>query len=222
MMISKRLLLCLLTFVSISLYAQEANIIENNETTKVSILFELDSRRTIINRKSVGIYGARLGALINQKVEFGVGVYSSNLFGILGNSVNKNYTDNSLDPPAIFDSEIGFHYFSLFSEYRLINKERIVFTLNSQIGTGWVDISFVDVTPPKEDIRELKSLIEHSIKADIKTFSWLRLIGGVGYRYLIQGERQIKDAFNAPIYIIGFSVDLRLLKDTLFKKQVEK
>lgn len=46
---------------------------------KLSIKFQGDSRRTFVNRKSVGIIGARIGLSINERYEFGLGVYSSNL-----------------------------------------------------------------------------------------------------------------------------------------------
>ena len=102
---------------------------------------------------------------------------------------------------------VGFHYFSAYGEYRLISNKRLLLTFNTQVGLGRVDINFPEVTPVKDRIREIKSLVEHSIKADVQTLPWLRLIGGIGYRYLTSGEDQIKDAFNSPIYIVGFSID---------------
>ena len=75
----------------------------------------------------------------------------------------------------------------------------------------WVDIDFPEVVPAQDGVRENKGFVEHSIKADVKTFEWLRLIGGIGYRYIVVGEDQITRAFNAPIYIIGFSIDYKRL-----------
>lgn len=91
-------------------------------------------------------------------------------------------------------------------------------TFNNQIGLGWVDIEFKDPNILKEDLRENKSLVEHSLKVDFQTFEWLRLNAGVGFRYLIEGEDQIKKAFNAPIYIAGFSIDFKFLYHKLIKK----
>jgi len=219
-MIFRIILIVVLIISSINLFGQDPTIKEKKDADKkYSIEFQGDSRRTFVNRESAGIFGVRLGVLFREKTEVGLGIYSSNLFGLLGSSVRKDYQDNSIMPPPVFASEIGFHYFSVYGEYRLIDNERIMLTINSQIGLGRVDIDFVEPNLGKDRIREGKSLVEHSIKADVKTLEWLRLIGGVGYRYLIAGESQIKKAFNAPIYIIGFSIDFKLLYGKIFKKK---
>jgi len=206
-----------------SLFGQEQILEESIDSIqKPRLKFAGDSRFTIIDRSSVNIYGARLGLLFKDKFEVGLGVYSSNLFGILGSSVSKEYLDDSTIPVSSFNSEIGFHYFSLFGEYRLLNSERIVLTLNTQVGLGWATIEFVEPDDNKDMLRRFKSLVEHSIKVDVKTFDWLRLIGGVGYRYLLDDDQQLKDSFNAPIYIIGFSIDYGLLKRKLFDRNKSK
>jgi len=184
---------------------------QESDSNKPSFQFQIDSRQTFVNRKSVTIFGVRGGVLISNKYEVGLGVYSSNLFGILGRTVQKDYTDNSLEPPRTFSSEVGFHYFSVYGEYTILENIRWKFTANSQFGIGRVDINFNDPAEPKQAIRTGKSLIEHSIKADVKTFEWLRLKAGIGYRYLTSGETQVKQAFNAPIYIIGFSINFKKL-----------
>ena len=187
--------------------------------SKSSLVFQGDSRRTIINKESVAIYGIRIGVLFHEKYEVGIGGYSSNLFGILGSTVDKNYQDNTTTPPSILASRIGFHYFSIYGEYTLLNKDRIILTTNNQIGLGWVDIDFTDPFVLRERKTQAKSLIEHSIKANVKVLEWLRLTGGLGYRYLIGGEDQIRKTFNAPIYNIGFSVDLKVLRTKMYNRK---
>lgn len=211
------ILFLLLLFTTIQ--AQDSNTEnteeeETEEKKESNIRFQGDSRRTFINRKVVNITGVRLGYAINEKYEAGIGLYSSNLLGFLGKEVKKDYVDNSLNPPESFPASIGFHYISLYGEYLLLDKGRLRLTANTQFGLGRVYISFDEVIGEKEEIRENKTLVEHSIKADVEIFKWLRIMGGAGYRYLLAGEPQIKDAFNAPILIIGFSVDLK----KLFKK----
>ncbi len=208
-----------LIICSFSLMSQEPVTRENSESNeKPKLKFAGDSRFTIIDKSSVSIYGARLGLLFKDKFEVGAGVYSSNLFGLLGSSVNKEYVDDSFSPSAAFNSEIGFHYFSLFGEYRLVNTKRVVLTLNTQVGLGWASIEFTEPNENKDTIRRMKSLVEHSLKVDVQTFDWLRLIGGVGYRYLLDRDEQLQDSFNAPIYIIGFSIDYGLLKRKIFDR----
>ena len=201
--------------ITISLFLLFSIALLGQEKSPSKFRIQGDSRFTLVDKKSANIYGIRAGYLFNKKFEAGVGIYSSNLFGLLGKAVSKDFIDNSLDPPIPIPSKIGFHYFSIYGEYIFIENKRLKFTTNTQLGFGRVDIKFEEMVGSRNGIRESKIFMEHSIKADVQTFKWLRLIGGVGYRYLLAGEQQIKDAFNAPIYIIGFSIDY----GRLFKKK---
>lgn len=189
---------------------------------KTRLRFAGDSRITFINKNSVSIYGIRLGLLFKDKIEVGLGVYSTNLLGLLGSSVSKEYIDDSRNPATSFNSEIGFHYFSIFGEYRLLNTNRLVLTFNTQLGLGSAVIEFTETNEDENTVRRTKILIEHSLKVDVKTFDWLRLAAGGGYRYLLDNDQQLKDAFNSPIVIIGFTIDYGLLKRKLFNKKSSK
>lgn len=216
------MIMVILSLLTYTVDAQELSEDEKQASPKKSVLrFQGDSRQTIINRKSVGIYGVRMGVLFEGDKEVGLGVYSSNLFGVLGNTVEKNYLDNSVVPPLALPASVGFHYFSIYGEYTILRSRILLLTTNSQVGHGWVDIDFTD-TNSKDRLRERKWLVEHSVKIDVKTFEWLRVMGGVGYRYLTSGERQIKDTFNAPIYILGFSIDFKKLLSRESKSKNEK
>jgi hypothetical protein len=194
---------CLYSFLG---FGQESDI-KNTSEKNVEFVWQSDSRRTFVDKESVGIWGIRAGVLIDDKVGVGLGLYSSNLFGVFGKNVTKDYMDLRETPAISVPSEIGFHYATLYGEYTLINTERLVFTANSQIGLGWVDIDFEEPHLGEINKKENKSLVEHSIKVDVKITDWLRLSPGIGYRYLLGGEQQLRDAFNAPIYILGWSIN---------------
>lgn len=219
MKVYRILLVLLLALASFSLISQDDRVESDTTAKKSTLRFQFDSRRTFVDRRTASITGVRLGVALQDKIQVGIGGYSSNLFGLLGNSVTKDYQDFSLDQAPVLSTEIGFHYFSAFGEYTIVNNETLIWTANSQFGIGWVDIDFVEPGIERPSKSEGKVLVEHSIKANVQTFPWLRLIGGVGYRYLLNGDRQIKDAFNAPIYIVGFSIDYKYIYGKLFKKK---
>lgn len=200
-------LILFLSILSIQLHSQDEK--------KVEFRLMGDSRRTFVSGKSASIYGLRGGLLFKQKYEVGLGVYSSNLFGILGNSVRKDFINSNAENPSTIPADIGFHYFSVYGEYTILENHRLKLTTNGQFGVGWVDINLTESINGNRRIQEGKTLLEYSIKADVKTLPWLRLIGGVGYRHLLAGEPQIRSAFNAPIIITGFSIDFK----RLFKKK---
>lgn len=191
---------------------------QETETTKVekwSFKLDFDSRRTFVQRNSVKVFGLRIG-LHKNKFGFGVGYYSSRSFGIFDKSISKNYIDNKLDPPQSFPAEFDFDYFSIFGDYILLKKNPWQITANTQLGIGRVDIDLLDGN--SKNIKERKSLVEHSIKVNYQALRWLRVDAGIGYRYLIAGEQQIKDAFNAPIYIVGLNFNIK----ELFRKRKKK
>ena len=145
----------------------------SQEETEKKAEFRLnsDSRRTIINRKSVGIFGLRAGVLFNKKLETGVGIYSSSLFGVLGKDVEKTYTDFSQSPTQSFPARVNFQYLSIYGEYTLIENKGLMLTTNSQFGVGRVNLHLEEGLDTSRKIREGKTLVEHSLKAKVKTFS---------------------------------------------------
>jgi len=198
------LILLILTFQAcIHLHAQEVK--------KAELRVQFDSRNTLVDKETVGIFGLRVGLPIKNKYEFGVGLYASRVFDFFGKEIEKDYLDNSTIPSQTLPAVIGFKYFSVYGEYTLVDNNRWNITANSQYGLGQVFIELTESNGSMRKKTEGKSLIEHSLKAKYQLNSWLQLIGGVGYRYLINGEEQIRDAFNAPIYIVSAEIDFKRL-----------
>ena len=176
--------------------------------------FQFDSRRTFVAKKSVSIFGIRIGLHHKNKFGTGIGYYSSRSWGLFAKPISKNFTDNKITPAQTFPAEVGFDYASIFGEYIFLEKKRWQLTANTQFGLGNVNITLFE-NDTERKLKENKSLIEHSIKAKFKTTKWLDIYGGLGYRYLLNGEQQIKNAFNAPIYIVAFAIDFK----QFFKKK---
>lgn len=167
--------------------------------------YQFDSRRTFVARKSVSIFGIRAGLHYKEKYGTGIGYYTSRSWGLFANPISKDFIDTRSTPVQTLPAEVGFDYASVFGEYIFLEKNRWQLTANTQFGVGKVNIKLFDGDSTRE-FKENKSLMEHSVKAKFKTTRWLDLYGGVGYRYLLNGEQQIKDAFNAPIYIVSFGI----------------
>lgn len=189
------------------------------EETESSVQFsiQLDSRNTFVRTEAVGIFGVRAGLVFNKKFELGLGAYGTRLLDFLGKEVEKDYLDESLSPAQLVPALIGFEYTSLYGEYLVIENDRWNITVNSQYGMGRVNIRIQEPNDMERLKRERKSLVEHSVKAKYQFNSWLQLIGGLGYRYLLSGEKQVKKAFNAPIYIISAEIDFKTLIQALKK-----
>ncbi len=194
-----------LTTLHTSVFGQDQN------TNKPQLQFQFDSRNTFVSGEAVGIFGVRGGLLFNQKFEIGLGAYGSNVLNFLGTEITKDYIDNSLVPAQTVQATIGFEYASLYGEYTVLNNNRWTLTVNSQYGMGRVNIRIPETGGVERLKRENKGLVEHSVKMKYQFNSWLKLIGGFGYRYLLGGEKQIKDAFNAPIYLITGEIDFKKL-----------
>lgn len=184
---------------------------QEQEEKNVRFSVQLDSRNTFVRKEAVGIFGIRAGLVFNNKFEVGLGAYGTRLLDFLGKEVSKDYLDQSLNPAQLVPAKIGFEYASLYGEYLVLENQRWNLTVNSQYGMGRVNIRIQEANDTERLKRERKGLVEHSVKAKYQFNSWLQLIGGLGYRYLLSGEKQIKDAFNAPIYLITAEIDFRQL-----------
>lgn len=201
------LFLLLSSIISVVTVAQE----EKN----VSFSLQLDSRNTFIRSEAVGVFGIRGGLVFNKKYELGLGAYGTRLLDFLGKEVEKDYLDESVSPAQMVPARIGFEYISLYGEYLVIENHRWNLTVNSQYGMGRVNIRIIEPNDTERLKRERKSLVEHSVKAKYQFNSWLQFIGGLGYRYLLSGEKQIKKAFNAPIYLVTAEIDFKQLLKVL-------
>ncbi len=210
-------ILRLALFVSMAgLYCRQSSA---QEEKNLRFSLQLDSRNTFVRTETVGIFGVRGGLVFNNKIELGLGAYGTRLLDFLGKEVNKSYLDQSVSPAQRVPAKIGFEYISLYGEYLVLENHRWHLTVNSQYGMGRVNIRIQEANDMERLKRERKSLVEHSVKAKYQFNSWLQLIGGLGYRYLLSGEKQIKDAFNAPIYIISAEIDFKRLFKALKKRQ---
>ena len=185
------------------------------EDKNISFSLQLDSRNTLIRNEAVGIFGIRGGLVFNKKYEIGLGVYGTRILDFLGKEVEKDYLDESLSPAQLVPARIGFEYISLYGEYLVLENDRWNLTVNSQYGMGRVNIRIIEPNDTERLKRERKSLVEHSVKAKYQLNSWLQLIGGLGYRYLLSGEKQIKKAFNSPIYLVTAEIDFKQLLKVL-------
>jgi len=155
MMIRLLTLACLLLFTGVLCTQESAQEEEKPLKWYSYSRLHFDTRSTIINKESVGIYGIRIGCYYSKSEKFnaGFGIYSSNLFGLFGNTATKDYIDNAFSPPVVLPAEIGFHYGTLYGEYTLLESKKVLLRTTSQIGYGWVDIDFI----PGEGVTRAKS-----------------------------------------------------------------
>lgn len=205
-------------YFSVSLSAQDNEA--GNPKEKFKLLLGFDSRTTIVNRETIGITGVRAG-LKKHKYAFGIGGYDSRFLGILGRTLRKPFVLNEFSPERTVDADVDFRYVSVFGEYNLVKKEKVVLSLNTQLGVGNIRIAYdLDDEPVVRKLR--KGLVEHSAKLTVRPLPWLELTGGGGFRYLIDGEQQIKDSFTGPIYTIGGWIYFGKLFGKKNKKKQEK
>ena len=215
----KSALIFLFTLLTLQVLAQ--NTEEEKVKNDVELKVKLSSRRTFVSNKNASLLGLRVGLMFKKKYEFGLGVYSSGFFNLKKNvlDVPKFVIDegNGETRPALAD--IGFGYISIYGEYVFLNRKKWLLTVNSQYGRGIgvLDVKELDGTFIHE-IRVRKNFIEHSAKATYALTSWFDLIGGLGYRYLLNENEIVRQAFTSPIYIMSFNIDFF----DLFRKKKPK
>lgn len=219
----KQFCLIFFIFLTINLQLFSQNLESNdNKEQKTRLQFKLSSRRTFVDNKAASLLGVRLGLMFNKKYEIGIGYYSSGFFNLAKTvkDIPKTVINESTGEIKPAMADVGFGYVSLYAEYVILSKKKWTFTVNSQYGRG---VALLDVKDTDgnflEEQRKNKNLIEHSTKVTFALTSWFDLIGGVGYRYLLDRDDVIRDAFTSPIYILSFNIDFFDLHKKLFKKK---
>ncbi len=188
-MINRRLgLLLVVIFTSITTLAQESN------PKKWKFAFQFDNRFSSIRKKDITIFGAKAGVQYKNLTRFGIGT------SFILNQVSIEYFNKKLKVQEI--NTLNFWYISIFNDWILYKSSHWECFVTEQIGFG--KPSFVKEVNDEivNDINVGLLVNEISGQVNYKINDWIGLGAGIGYRNVLNKNSQLKNTFDAPIYII--------------------
>jgi hypothetical protein len=160
------------------------------------LVVQIDSRYSIINNHFSTINGLKLGLEWRGRVRTGAAVY------FLSSRIPTR-----LEPPdnaaAEADATLRFYNVALYGEYVLIENPRWELGVNLQGGMGSVRVEYnVSDTVRVRTPRDFIALVEPSVAAQMRVFSWASLGAGAGWRQPLFVDPVVRREISGPIFYV--------------------
>lgn len=189
-------------FVSVTTQAQLFDSIANSLKNSPKFYFKLDNRSSFISSKKASISGIKIGFEYNKKVALGIGL------NFLSNEIYKERVLlNESGFNDTYQMKLQFNYVSPFIEYVFHRSKKWEHAIPVQIGFG--NSKFMFYNSRGEIIKEhYKPIIlyEPSMTTQYKFIRWAAIGGGLGYRILLLNNKEIKEEFNSPVYVVKLNI----------------
>lgn len=177
------------------------------------LVVQIDSRYSIINNHFSIINGVKLGLEWRGRVRTGAAFYflSSRI------PTRLEPPDNAANEA---DATLRFYNAALYGEYILLENRRWELGANLQGGMGTVRIEYTN-----EDYNRVRSprdfiaLIEPSMAAQMRLFSWASLGAGAGWRQPLFVPEVVRREISGPIFYVRAKVLIGPLLRTARNKE---
>jgi hypothetical protein len=183
------------------------------------LVVQIDSRYSIINGKFSIINGLKLGLEWRGRVRTGAAFYflSSRI------PTRLEPPDNAADEA---DATLRFYNVALYGEYIVLENPRWELGANLQGGMGAVRIEYTNddynrVRSPRDFI----ALVEPSMAAQMRLFSWASLGAGAGWRQPLFVPEVVRREISGPVFyvraklLIGPLIRVVLHREPLFSQK---
>lgn len=161
-------------------------------------VLQIDSRYSIINSHFSIINGLKVGLEWRGRVRTGAAFYflSSRI------PTRLEPPDNAADEP---DATLRFYNIALYGEYVVLENARWELDANLQSGMGSVRVEYTrddakgtrSYTP-----RDFIALVEPSVAAQMRVFSWASLGAGAGWRQPLFVDEIVRREISGPIFYL--------------------
>ena len=160
------------------------------------LVVQIDSRYSIINGYLVPLNGLKLGLELRGRVRVGAAFY------FLSRRIPTRLpTPNNAANEA--DATLRFYNIALYGEYVLIENARWELGANLQGGMGTVRVEYTNEALNRErSPRDFIALVEPSLAAQMRLFSWASLGAGAGWRQPLFVLPEVRNEISGPIFYV--------------------
>jgi hypothetical protein len=213
----------LLSVGFLSTAQQENNVqTENEETTqkekdyKWKFLLSLDGRKSIVLGENTELGGLKIGATLNNKYKMGVGLYW------MKENIERNGTPGGDITNAKGTLYYKFGYTSLFFEPVKTLSRRWQLSAPLHIGSAVIESRYLNNLNERQLFMTTKvPLFEFSGVAQYKFYRWLAVGTGIGYRSFLVEDEKLKQALNAPVYILQLKILFGVIWKALLNQEID-
>ncbi len=177
--------LVLFLFVSVRYsQAQFFDTISYSLKQKPQLDFKVDSRNSFISNRQARIFGVKVGLNFNKKVKIGIGY---------------NWITSDVFRPSD-KSFLKYAYLSPYFEYVYYKQDKWWLSIPVQFGLGWARYQYNNNSHTSPTYFLLH--YEPAMIGMYEPVRYLAVGGGVGYRLMLIGQKNLDNKLTAPIYII--------------------
>lgn len=183
-------------------------------------LFGFDTRSSFLLGQSVRIGGLRIGFEIDDADRFGWGFYNLRNAAVLEDVpilfYSADSTESWLDTTNV---NFSFGYNTLFYERVLFKNRKWEVSAPFHIGLGSIQATATDTTGFSHRLFNATVMpLEMSVTGQYNILPWLGVGAGLGYRAIVTSDQQVREAYNAPIWIAKVKFSLGGLYRSIFRK----
>jgi hypothetical protein len=168
----------------------------------------LDNRNTFIDGKSAAAFGIKAGLTWRKSLTMGLGYHWLRD----GTSLKVPSGDTTLT------RNVRMRYIALFTEYTFFRRGAWEATVPVQIGLGSSFLTSDGSDTPVAGSRATICMYEPAMLIEYKVLNLIGLGGGLGYRLMLAGNRNIDLRFTAPVYMLR----LRLIIPESIKSKIRE
>lgn len=165
--------------------------------SKSSLDLRIESRYSFIDNDFAGISGIRIGVSFRRKLRFGGGV-SWLKSDIIENVYVPNENGNLVFTPRY----LKLAYACVYADFVFYKTKRWQVSVPIQTGIGATWFQYQKSYQLNSSNKKLLLLYEPGISIHFKVLKWFGLGTGVGYRFAIKNNNEIKDRLSSPTYAL--------------------
>ena len=165
---------------------------------------KFDSRSSFVSGRNARIQGLKAGVSFRKTLTLGLGY--SWLVSDIKEFIGTGETGA--------EGQLKMRYISLFAEYSFYRKGPWEATIPLQIGLGKSFLQIKDAGGKQKMNANSVVLYEPVMTVEYKVLNLIGIGGGVGYRIMLQNNKDIDYQFSSPVYVIK----ARLIFEEIFKK----
>ena len=186
-------------------HAQLFDSIRTSFDYKPKFLLKFDTRNSFISNQYAKIHGIKVGLSFNKITNVGIGYHW----------MPKRLIEPTL--PNSNNVDLKFGYAVAFFEYNFYKSKYWSAEIPVQIGLGKAQYDDVDLAITTDSSWII--IYEPAMTIEYKFLRYFGIGGGVGFRLAIKSNRQIKESFTAPEYILRFKIYFGdIYKDQILKE----
>lgn len=176
--------------------AQLMDDIKKSLDAKPKVLVKLGTRNSFVTNRFVKIRDVQIGFNYKNITKVGIG------YNWLATDVVRPLFIEGQD---ILEStgELKMRYLAPFIEYTFLKKKKYSCAIPLQIGFGKAFFKYRDTANKEKKTASVAiAFYEPAITIEYIVFKYFGIGGGAGYRLMFVGNKQLRDNFTAPVYLI--------------------